>query len=154
MELEKDEVYTKTLTHKVIEEINKNSIIEEYYKRLKESFNTLTLDNMQISSTTINIASGFLNKNKIPALMLNYKTGKLTKVSAFFFITNVGNIFTFSLYLQVSKGLIDVLTGVSNPTERILLIESKLKSIEEIEEFSIFNAVANIMYEKGIKTII
>ena len=153
MEFKKDEVYASTLTHTAIPNFagDKSAILEEFYKGIQSSFSTLALDNMQISNISMNIGGGFFGGNNVSALGLSYKQGKLKKLSAFFLITNVGNVFTFSLYQQVSMGLFDAIVGINDPAHKIALVESKLKSIEEMEEFSIFNSIANLIYGDGIK---
>lgn len=83
------------------------------------------------------------------ALLLYNQNGSLKKLAAFFLITNNGNMLNFSIYKQASLGFFDLLSGVSS-TEKIFLIQSKLSSIQEVEEFSIFNALADMLYKEGI----
>ena len=151
MEFNKDEVYSSSLKHIAVPNFSGNisEKHQEFYNGIKNYFDTLNLENIQLSEESINIGGGFFGGNNITALGLSYKKGKLKKLSAFFLITNTGNVFNFSQYKQASLGFFDLLTGV-NPSEKVHVIQSKLKTIEESEEFSVFNAIADMLYEEGI----
>lgn len=152
MDFNKDEVYSSTLRHRAVPNYSGNTQerTQEFYTAIQNYFASLALDNMQLTNESINIGGSFFGSNSVPALGLSYKKGKLKKLSAFFLVTRVGNVFNFSLYQQASFGFFDILTGVTNPSEKVSVIQNKLKTIEEAEEFSIFNAVAEILYEEGI----
>ena len=154
MDFNKDEVYSSSLQHIAVPDFNADFTekYEEFYNGIKDYLNTLDLKNIQLSNESINIGSDsmFGSSNVVSALGISYKKGKLKKLSAFFLVTNTGNIFNFSLYKQASLGFFDALAGVS-PSEKVSVIQSKLKSIEETEEFSVFNAISDMLYNNGIK---
>jgi hypothetical protein len=152
MEFDKDEVYSSNLEHIAVPNFNGDvhEKYQEFYDGIRNYLDTLNLENIQLSEESINIGGGFFGGKNVKALGLRYKKGKLKKLSAFFLITNTGNVFNFSQYKQASLGFFDLLTGV-DPSEKVDVIQSKLKTIEETEEFSVFNAIADMLYAEGIK---
>ena len=151
MDFNKDEVYNSNLQHIAVPNFNGNinEKYDEYYNGIKEYLVTLNLENIQLTNEQINIGGGFFGGKDVEALAISYKKGKLKKLSAFFLVTNTGNVFNFSLYKQASLGFFDILSGV-NPSEKVNIIQSKLKTIQETEEFSVFNAIADMLYNKGV----
>ena len=153
MELNKKEVYDQQLNHIPVPNFGGDfkEVDERFFTAVTEYFATLNLQNIQLNKTTVNIGGGFFGSNNVPAIVIYYKDGKLKNLAAFFFTTHTGNVFNYSLYKQASLGFLDMLTDVT-PSEKIATIHSKLKTIAEVEEFSVFNNIANFMYERAIKS--
>jgi len=155
MDFNKLEVYDMRRVHNMVPNFggNVDEIRDTFYKSMKEYLDTLNLsEQIEFFQTTINIGGGFFGKNKIDAVGIKYKNGKMKKLGAFYLMTNIGNVLNFSLYKQASLGFFDILTGKSS-SEKVQLIQSKLKTIEEDEEFSMFNAVSDQMFEIGLNSV-
>ncbi len=154
MDFNIDEVYSSSLQHTAVPNFDGDfsEKYKEFYNGIENYLNTLDLNNITLTNESINIGSTgmFGSSNNVSALGISYKKGKLKKLSAFFLITNTGNIFNFSVYKQVSLGFFDALAGVS-PSEKAAVIQSKLKSLEETQEFSVFNSISDMLYSSGIK---
>ena len=153
MEINIKEVYENTITHIPVPNYqgNEKEVFSNFYDEIKRYFDTLNLDKIKLTKESINIGGGFFGGHNIPALALSYKDGKLKKLAIFLFVTNTGNVFNFSQYKQASLGFLDMLASVS-PSEKVNVIQSKLKTIEEIEEFSLLNSISDVLYTQGLKS--
>ena len=150
----KDEVYSSNLSHRSFLSNDKSfeDIGNEFYAGVSECLESLDLKNIVLNESNVNIGStGFFGSSKgVKSYAIKYKEGKLKKLTAFFFVTNNGNVMNFSMYKQASFGFFDALQGVTNAADKVALIRSKLKTIEEEEEFSLFDTVADWMYNAGL----
>ncbi|MDF1879605.1 hypothetical protein JHD46_08145 [Sulfurimonas sp. SAG-AH-194-C20] len=153
MEINIKEVYENTITHIPVPNYkgNEEEVFSNFYDEIKRYFDTLNLEKIKLTNESINIGGGFFGSHSISALGLSYKDGKLKKLSTFLFVTKTGNVFNFSQYKQASLGFFDMLAAVS-PSEKVNVIQSKLKTIEEIEEFSLINSISDNLYSQGIKS--
>lgn len=149
----KDDVYKSDGMHI---ENSKIENIEEAAGRLEKALiNRLTeleIENLETFEEELDYGGGFFSAKQIKAIGLRFKKGKLKRLASYFFVTKVGNIITVSVYQQASFGFGDLFSSnnaVLDPSARLSNIEAKLKSIEEVEEFSIFNAVTDWLYTAG-----
>ena len=102
MDFNKGEVYSSTLKHIPVPNFDGDfsDKYKEFYDGIENYLNTLDLKNIKLSNESINLGSNsmFGSSNNVAAFGLSYKKGKLKKLSAFFLVTNIGNVFNFSLY--------------------------------------------------------
>ena len=150
MNIKIDEIYADKLHQQEIKSQSFNELENLYLKRIYSYVEAMKLKGFHVYADSINLGGLFSKKNQI--LVIEFKKSKVKGLTAYYYLQDNGFSMNFRLYKCINKSYINDLNEKPQ-AQRLEFIKNRLKSLDERDDFTMFDSLIDQLFVKAIKNL-